>query len=44
LKGILKDREFKSINELEEAIAQVWNGLTLDDLHSVFLSWMKRLA
>jgi hypothetical protein len=41
LKGILKDREFNSIEEIEAAIAKTWKGLSLDDLQNVFLSWMK---
>jgi hypothetical protein len=44
LKGILKDRELESINEIEESITEIWNGLTFDGAQSVVLSWMKRLA
>jgi hypothetical protein len=36
------DREFNSIDEIEAAIAKTWKGLSLDDVESVFLSWMKR--
>jgi hypothetical protein len=44
LKGILKDREFDSIDRIEEPITEIWNGLTFDDVQSVFLGWMKCLA
>jgi hypothetical protein len=43
LKGILKDREFHSHDEIEEAISMAWNDLTFDDVQSVFHSWMNRL-
>jgi transposase len=36
LKQILRDRKFSSSDEIEDAIAQAWNGLTFDDIHSVF--------
>jgi hypothetical protein len=32
LKGILKDREFHSHDEVEEAIAMAWNDLTFDEV------------
>jgi hypothetical protein len=35
LKGILRDRDFNLNDEIEEAIASVWNDLTFDDLHGV---------
>jgi histone-lysine N-methyltransferase SETMAR len=44
LKGILKDREFVSSEEIEVAIADVWNSLTSDDGQSVFRHWMSRLT
>jgi uncharacterized protein YukE len=43
LKEILKDREFVSSEEIE-AIADVWNGLTFDDVQGVFRNWMSRLT
>jgi hypothetical protein len=36
LKGILKDREFHSHDEIEEAITMAWNDLTFDEVQSVF--------
>jgi hypothetical protein len=44
LKGILKDREFNSSNEIEEATTKVWDDLTFDEVQSVFHNWMSRLA
>jgi hypothetical protein len=43
LKGILKDREFYSHDEIEEAIAMAWNDLTFDEVQSVSHNWMNRL-
>jgi hypothetical protein len=42
LKGILKDREFHSHDEIEEAITMAWNDLTLNDVQSVFHNWTNR--
>jgi hypothetical protein len=36
LKGIRKDREFVSSEEIEVAIADVWNGFASDDVQSIF--------
>jgi hypothetical protein len=44
LKQNLSDRELSSTDEIEDAIAQVWNDLTFDDVQSVFRDWMQRLA
>jgi hypothetical protein len=43
LKGIVKDREFHSHDENEEAITMAWNDLTFDEVQSVFHNWMNRL-
>jgi hypothetical protein len=43
LKGILKDREFRSHDEIEEAIAMAWNDLTFNGVQRVFHNWMNRL-
>jgi hypothetical protein len=40
----MKDREFHSHDEIEEAIAVAWNGLTFEDVQSVFYNWMCRFA
>jgi hypothetical protein len=44
LKQILRDREFSSSDEIEDAIAQVWNNLTFNDFQSVFRDWVRHLA
>jgi hypothetical protein len=43
LKGILKDREFHSHDEIEETITMAWNDLTFNEVQSVFHNWMNRL-
>jgi hypothetical protein len=40
----LKDREFNSSDEIEEAIAKVWDELTFDEVQSAFHNWLSRLA
>jgi hypothetical protein len=42
LKGILKDREFHSHDEIEKAITMAWTDLTFDEVQSVFHNWMNR--
>jgi hypothetical protein len=44
LRGISNNPEFNLINEIEEAIPEIRNSLTFDDVQSVFLSWMKPLV
>jgi hypothetical protein len=39
----MKDREFHSYDELEEAITMTWNDFTFDEVQSVFHNWMNRL-
>jgi hypothetical protein len=40
----MKDREFHSHDEIEEAITVAWNDLTFEDVQSVFYNWMRRLV
>jgi hypothetical protein len=40
LKGILKDREFRSHDVIEGAITIAWNILMFDKVQSVFHNWM----
>jgi hypothetical protein len=35
---------FSSSGEIENAIAQIWNYLTFDDVQSVSRDWIRRLA
>jgi hypothetical protein len=44
LQQILRDREISSSDEIEDAIAQVWNDLTFDDVQGVFRDWIQCLA
>jgi hypothetical protein len=43
-KRILRQREFFSSDEIEDAIAQVLNDLTFDDVSSGLRDWIRRLA
>jgi hypothetical protein len=43
-KGMIKDREFHSHEEIEEAITVVWNDLKFEDVQSIFYDWMRRLV
>jgi hypothetical protein len=43
-KPIVRDGEFSSSDEIEDAIAQIWNDLTFADFQSVFRDWTRRLA
>jgi hypothetical protein len=44
LKGVLKDRDLNSSDEIEEAITKVGDELTFDEVESVFHNWMSHLA
>jgi hypothetical protein len=44
LKEIMKDREFHSHEEIDEAITVAWNDLTFETVQSIFYDWMRRLA
>jgi hypothetical protein len=44
LKQILRDREFSSSREIEDAMAQARNKLTFDDAQNVFRDWIRRSA
>jgi hypothetical protein len=44
LKGIMKDGEFRSHEEIEEAITVAWNDLAFEDVQSIFYDWMRHLA
>jgi hypothetical protein len=43
LKGRIKDRPFRAIEEIITAVHRVWSEVTLDDLQSVFFNWMERI-
>jgi uncharacterized protein YjgD (DUF1641 family) len=40
LKGVLKDREFNSSDEIEKVITKVWDELTFEEVQSVLHNWM----
>jgi histone-lysine N-methyltransferase SETMAR len=44
LTGILKDHEFTSSGEIEEAITKKWNELTFDDVRSFHRNWVNHPA
>jgi hypothetical protein len=44
LKKVLRDRGSSSSDEIGDAIAQVWNDLTFDDVQNVFQDWIRHLA
>jgi hypothetical protein len=41
---ILRDREFSSSDEIEDAIPQAWNHLTFDDVRGEFRDWIRPLV
>jgi hypothetical protein len=43
VKQILRDREFSSSDETEDAITQGWNDLTFHDVQRVIRDWNQRL-
>jgi hypothetical protein len=44
LKGVLKDSEFNSSDQIEKAIAKVWDEPTFNEVWSIFHNWISRLA
>jgi hypothetical protein len=40
LKGVLKDREFNSSNEIEKGIMKVWDELTFDEVQTISHNWI----
>jgi hypothetical protein len=42
LKGVLKDPGFSSSDEIDDAIPEVWDELTFDEVQSVFHNWPSR--
>jgi hypothetical protein len=39
VKKILRDREFSSSDEIDDAIAQVWDDIIFGDVQSAFRNW-----
>jgi len=44
LKTRMQDREFTSPQSILSEITSIWNGLTFDEIQSVFRDWMERLT
>jgi hypothetical protein len=40
----LKDRKFNASDEIEKAIAEVWDTVTFDEVQSAFHNWVSPLA
>jgi hypothetical protein len=43
LKGNMKNGAFQTVEEILEALTLIWNGVTFEQLQSVFLNWIERL-
>jgi hypothetical protein len=44
LKEKLKDRQLRAVQSLHQAITDLRDELTFEDLQAVFLEWMNRLS
>jgi hypothetical protein len=44
LKEKLKDRQLRRVQSLHQAITDLWDELTFEDVQAVFLEWMNRLS
>jgi histone-lysine N-methyltransferase SETMAR len=44
LKEKLKDLQLRGVQSFHQAIPDLWNELTFEDVHAVFLEWMNRLS
>jgi hypothetical protein len=42
-KGKMRDREFHTVQDILGRSTEIWNGLTFEDVQSVFLEWQIRL-
>jgi hypothetical protein len=41
-KGRMNDREFHTVQNIRSCLTEIWNGLTFEDVQSVFLEWKMR--
>jgi hypothetical protein len=41
--GEMKDREFHTVQDILGHLTEIWDGLTFEDVQSVFLEWQIRL-
>jgi hypothetical protein len=44
LKEKLKDRQLRGVQSLRQAITDLWDEPTFEDIQAVFLEWMNRLS
>jgi hypothetical protein len=44
LKEMLKDRQLRGVHSLHQAITDLWDELTFEDVHAIFLERMKCLS
>jgi hypothetical protein len=42
LKQKMKDREFSGVEEIINAVQEIWREVTLERLQSVFFNWIER--
>jgi hypothetical protein len=42
LKQKMKDHEFSGVEEIMNAVQEIWREMTLERLHSVFFNWIER--
>jgi hypothetical protein len=42
-KGKMKDWKFHTVQDVLGRLTQIWNGLTFEDVQSVFIEWQIRL-
>jgi hypothetical protein len=42
-KGKMRDREFHTVQDILGRLTEIWNGLTFEDVQSVFLEWQTSL-
>jgi hypothetical protein len=38
-KGKMKDREFRTVQDILRRLTDAWNGLTFEDAYPVFREW-----
>jgi hypothetical protein len=43
LKQKMKDREFSGVEDIVNAVQEIWREVTLERLQSVFFNWTERL-
>jgi hypothetical protein len=44
LKHEMKNGLFQAVKEIVTTVKTIWEGLTLEEVQSVFFNWMKRLG